>query len=234
MTTLQRQAKALGDPTRHRIFRYLADSAGGADVAELTAHLGLNHNAIRQHLAKLADAGLVVESKATSTGRGRPRLVYVVDPAADGRWGVVSAYERLSVLLTEMVRRGESAVEAGERAARGHQVDGSSAELALDGLATVMAREGFDPEVRRRRNGTEIVLRNCPFESAALTDPDTVCALHLGLARGAAEGTPLAVDDLVRRDPRRAQCLLRLRSDDDRVAPDEHEDGSHGPGTRSR
>ena len=64
-----------------------------------------------------------------------------------------------------------------------------------------MAREGFDPTVRHRRDRTEIVLRNCPFESAALADPDTVCSLHLGIARGLAEGTPLAVDDLIRRDP---------------------------------
>ena len=57
---------------------------------------------------------------------------------------------------------------------------------------------------------TEIVLRNCPFESAALADPDTVCSLHLGIAHGLAEGTPLVVEDLIRRDPRRANCLLRL------------------------
>ena len=69
MTTLQQQARALGDPTRHRIFRYIADSDRPADVTEMTAHFGLNHNAIRQHLAKLVDAGLVVESTA------RPRVV---------------------------------------------------------------------------------------------------------------------------------------------------------------
>jgi predicted ArsR family transcriptional regulator len=55
-----------------------------------------------------------------------------------------------------------------------------------------MARMGFDPKVRHRRGGTEVVLRNCPFESAARTDPDTVCSLHLGIARGLAEGTELS------------------------------------------
>jgi DNA-binding transcriptional ArsR family regulator len=33
------------------------------DVAELTEHYGLNHKAIRQHLAKLADAGLILSLK---------------------------------------------------------------------------------------------------------------------------------------------------------------------------
>ena len=210
MTTLQQQARALGDPTRHSIFRYVADSDRPADVSEMTAHFRLNHNAVRQHLAKLVDAGLVVESTAKTRGRGRPRLEYIVDPTADGRWGMTSAYERLSVLLTEMIHNGESPVEAGARAGRHHQVEAWSAEHALGGITAAMAREGFDPEVRQRRDRTEIVLRNCPFESAALTDPDTVCSLHLGIARGLAEGTPLVVEDLIRRDPRRANCLLRL------------------------
>jgi predicted ArsR family transcriptional regulator len=210
MTTLQQQARALGDPTRYSIFRYVADSDRPADVSEMTAHFGLNHNAIRQHLAKLVDAGLVVESTSTAKGRGRPRLEYTLDPTADGRWGVTSAYERLSVLLTEMIHNGESPVEAGARAGRQHPVEGSSTEHAIGGITSAMARVGFDPEVRHRRDRTEIVLRNCPFESAALTDPDTVCALHLGIAQGLAEGTPLVVEDLIRRDPRRANCLLRL------------------------
>jgi predicted ArsR family transcriptional regulator len=220
MTTLQQQARALGDPTRHSIFRYVADSDRPADVSEMTAHFGLNHNAIRQHLAKLVDAGLVVESTSTAKGRGRPRLEYTVDPTADGRWGVTSAYERLSVLLTEMIHNGESPVEAGARVGRQDSVEGSSVEHAIDGITAAMARMGFDPEVRHRRDRTEIVLRNCPFESAAITDPDTVCALHFGIARGLAEGTPLVVEDLIRRDPRRANCLLRLSVGEDAGSDD--------------
>ena len=55
-TRLQEQARALGDPTRHGIFRYVADAARPVDIAELTEHFGVNHNAIRQHLAKLVRA----------------------------------------------------------------------------------------------------------------------------------------------------------------------------------
>jgi DNA-binding transcriptional ArsR family regulator len=55
MSTLQQQAKALSDPTRHGIFRYIVDAGDDVHVAELTEHFGFNHNAIRQHLAKLAD-----------------------------------------------------------------------------------------------------------------------------------------------------------------------------------
>jgi DNA-binding transcriptional ArsR family regulator len=110
--TLQEQARALGDPTRHEIFRYIADAGRPVDVAELTAHLGLNHNAIRQHLAKLVHAELVT----------------------------------------------------------------------------------------------------CPFATAAVVDPDAVCALHLGIALGVADSTDgrLVVDELEPRDPRRANCRLRV------------------------
>ena len=103
MTSLQVQARALGDPTRHSIFQYLVDADAPVGVAELTDHFGLNHNAIRQHLAKLVGAGLVIESTAAPSGRGRPRLEYTVDPSSDSRWGVTGPYERLAVLLTELV-----------------------------------------------------------------------------------------------------------------------------------
>jgi predicted ArsR family transcriptional regulator len=74
-----------------------------------------------------------------------------------------------------------------------------------------MARQGFEPEIRQARGGTEIVLRHCPFETAALADRSTVCALHLGIAEGLTEGTSASVAELVARDPRTAQCTLRLR-----------------------
>lgn len=58
---LQQAAKALGDPTRHRIFRYVAEAVAPVGVAELTGFMSLNHNAVRQHLSVLRAAGLVVE-----------------------------------------------------------------------------------------------------------------------------------------------------------------------------
>src|SRR4051812_44238056 len=116
--SLQQQARALGDPTRYAIFRAVVDSGGEVDIAELTDAFGFNHNAIRQHLAKLVAAELVKETTAPSSGRGRPRLVYCVDPRADSRWGGQSSYERLSVLLSEMVRTGDSPETVGRRAGR--------------------------------------------------------------------------------------------------------------------
>ena len=222
MSTLQLQARALGDPTRYGVFRYLADASGTVDIAELTGHFALNHNAIRQHLAKLVEAGLVVEETAPSTGRGRPRLVYRLDPAAESRWGIVGPYERLALWLAEMVRTGDTPVEVGRRAGRRQRLgpDGSDGPVRtgdpVAGLVDQMARHGFDPAVRRRGSVVDITLRSCPFVSTALADPDTVCGLHLGMAYGVAEGIEgLEVDELVPRDPRSAHCRLRCHVESD-------------------
>jgi len=213
VSELQIQARALGDPTRHGVFRYVADAGVPVDVAELTAHFGLNHNAIRQHLAKLVDANLVVESAAAPSGRGRPRLLYALDPSAESRWGVTGPYERLAMLLTEVVRSGDAPEIVGRRAGLrqrlGHR---EVSNVPAEAFAEVMSRQGFDPVVVQRGEDIEITLQTCPFASAVLTDPDTVCELHLGLARGVAEAVGgLEVNELIPRDPRRAQCKLRCR-----------------------
>lgn len=212
MPTLQAQARALGDPTRHEIFRYLVDAGAAVDVAELTAHFGFNHNAIRQHLAKLVDAGLVVESASAPTGRGRPRLHYVVDPSTESRWGVTGPYERLAMMLTEVVRSGDTPVEVGRRAGLRQRLGDRRPVEPLESFVDQMARQGFDPAIRRRGDALDVTLQTCPFTSAVLTDPDTVCALHLGLAQGVAEAVGgIVVDELAPKDPRRAHCRLRCR-----------------------
>lgn len=216
MTTLQQQARALGDPTRHQVFRYLADAGRPVDIAEPTDHFDLNHNAIRQHLAKLVDAELVVEQKAAPTGRGRPRLLYELDPGADSRWGVTGPYERLSLWLAEMVRTGDTPIEVGRRAGRRERLGADDERDPVVVLADQMASHGFDPRVRRHGSTVDVTLRICPFESTALADPDTVCELHLGMAQGMVEDIEgFEVVELIPTDPRRAHCRLRCH-----VGPD--------------
>ena len=210
MPTLQEQARALGDPTRYDIFRYLVEAARPADVLELTQQFRVHHNTIRQHLAKLLDAGLVIEEKAASAGRGRPRLVYTADPSAESRWGFAGPYERLSLLLTEMIRTGDSAVEVGRRAARRQRLGSRDVPDPVAELVREMARQGFDPAVSQRGADVDVTLRTCPFATTALVDPDTVCSLHLGMAYGIADSVGgLVIDELVPKDPRRAGCRLR-------------------------
>jgi predicted ArsR family transcriptional regulator len=208
-STLQEQARALGDPTRHAIYRHIARAGRPVGVAELNERFPFNHNAIRQHLAKLLAAGLVLESKAQGSGPGRPRLVYEANPAVDARWGPTGPYERLSRLLVEVIRTGLDAVEVGRRAADRFRVPTPSGDVVAD-IGAAMTRQGFEPEVRQARDGAEIVLHHCPFAAVALADRHTVCALHLGIAQGLTDDTA-SVTELVAHDPRRADCCLRIQ-----------------------
>jgi predicted ArsR family transcriptional regulator len=209
---VQEQARALGDPTRHAIFRRLARASRPLTVAELTTHVGLHHTAVRQHLAKLVAAGLVTEEAERRASRGRPRLRYAVAPAAAGRWDIPGPYERLAVLLAEALRTGDSPAQVGRRAAQAAPARRTPAG-PVEAVAAEMARQGFEPSLRTRRGGVELVLGHCPYQAAALANPDAVCALHLGLAQGVAERVGgVEVEGLVPRDPRRAGCRLLLRA----------------------
>jgi predicted ArsR family transcriptional regulator len=209
---LQREARALGDPTRHRLFRYVAEAPSPVGVAELTDHVGLNHNAVRQHLAVLRDAGLIVEEVEERSRPGRPRLLYHLAPEASGKWGTPGAYAWLAGLLSDALRRHleprQVGVEEGHR--RGVELAGTGEPLGV--LEDEIARRGFRPTRVERGRVVEFVLGRCPFADVAGADPDTVCQLHLGLAEGLAEGLGgLEVRGLTAKDPRRAGCRLTVR-----------------------
>ncbi len=209
---LQKYARALGDPTRHRLFRYIAEAGGPVGVAELTDLVRLNHNAVRQHLAVLKEAGLVLEEVEQRSRPGRPRLLYRLAPEVAGRWGTPGAYAWLASLLTDAVRRHLEPRQVGRQ--EGHR---RAAELAGGGepvglLEIEMERRGFRPARVERGRKVEFVLGRCPFADVAGSDPGTVCQLHLGLVEGLAEGLGgFDVERLVPKDPRRAGCRLTLR-----------------------
>lgn len=213
MSGIQEQARALGDPTRHAIFRRVAESTSPVTVRELTDQFGLNHNAVRQHLAKLVAAGLVVEQREAPSGPGRPRLLYTVDPGAESRWGVAGPYERLSLLLTEMIRTGDSPVEVGRRAGRQYAAAHPDADPEA-ALVAVAASGGFEPTLQRDGDDVEVLLHACPFASTAVDAPDIICELHHGIAIGVAEEVGgITVDGLDRDDPTRAPCRFRAHLD---------------------
>lgn len=210
--SVQREARALGDPTRHRIFSYVAEAEHPVGVAELTAYVRLNHNAVRQHLAVLRDAGLVVEEVEERDRPGRPRLLYRLNPEVGGTWGTSGPYEELATLLSGALTQHLSTREAGQAAGRERaaKLDGSIDPVAA--LETQMVARGFRPSRVERGKRVEFVLGRCPYEKAAVGNTDAVCQLHLGLAEGLAEGLGgVEVTRLIAMDPRRAGCRLVLR-----------------------
>lgn len=213
MTDRQTQARALGNPTRHAIFRHIGDVARPIGVAELNEAFPLNHNAIRQHLAKLVAAGLVDETIGTSTpAGGRPPLRYTLNPAATGHWDTTGAYERLSLLLVELLGSGLGAIEVGRRAADRFRAPNPTGSAVTD-LQVAMARHGFEAESISTRAGSELVLHRCPFASTAAADRRTICGLHLGIADGLARTAGARVRELVAYEPHTARCRIRFEAE---------------------
>lgn len=207
---LQTQAKALGDPTRHAIFRFVADASHPVTVAELVDHVHVNHTAVRQHLTKLIDAHLVESSTMAPTGRGRPKLQYQVPATVDSRWGMTGPYERLAMLLAEVVRTGDEPLAVGRRAGLQLRGDAGRADDPVVEFTDQMARQGFEPTVSVQGDRAVITLHSCPFAAVALDDPDTVCEMHRGLAEGLAQSVGgLTVDGLDVDDPISATCAIR-------------------------
>jgi predicted ArsR family transcriptional regulator len=218
---LQREARALGDPTRHRIFRYIGDAERPVGVAELTDFVRLNHNAVRQHLAVLKDARLIVEEVEDRSRPGRPRLLYRLHPEVQDRWGTAGAYSWLANLLATAIRRKQEPRQVGRQ--EGHRRAVELAELPdgadrVDQLEEEITRRGFRPTRVEKGRKVEFVLGRCPFADVARSDPATVCQLHLGMTEGLAEGLGgLEIERLVAKDALRAGCRLVVRRDQTRA-----------------
>lgn len=209
---IQHEARALGDPTRYRLFRYIVDSARPVGVAELTTYVGLNHNAVRQHLAVLKEAELVVEEVERRDIAGRPRLLYRLHPDAAGKWETSGPYAWLARLLSEALTNDLSPREVGRQAGLQRGREYSANSDSVDAMEEEMTVRGFRPTRSERGRQAAFVLGRCPFEEVATNDPHTVCQLHLGFAEGLAEGLGnLTVERLTAKEPHHAGCRLVIR-----------------------
>ncbi len=209
---VQARSRALADPTRYAIFAHVRDAGRPVTVAELTDHFELNHNAIRQHLAKLAAAGLVVGEKLRGNGTGRPPVGYRLVAGVAEHQGDRAAYERLSALLVELLQTGETPIAVGRRAglALAAEHGGAGGTVAL--LDAVARRLGFEPHLEHLADGVDVVLDRCPFVGPAGSAPEIVCVLHEGIAQGIAEAVAdgQQVADLTIRPPERAGCRIHV------------------------
>lgn len=211
------EAEALADPTRLRVFEGLESASEPLGVAELTDIAGVHHTAVRQHLTKLRDAGLVDEATDTPRGRGRPRLLYSVARARRRR-SEAEHFRRLASLLAEAVRLTQPPREVGRRAGVAAALDAVAGSDPPPDAVTLLveesARMGFEPRLEPLEAGrSDVVLQHCPFADVAAEDPETVCALHLGMAEGVAETTgEVEVRGMTVVDPLSAGCRLHLET----------------------
>ncbi len=207
-----REAKALGDPTRYRMFRYIDEAKRPVYVDELTELLHVNHNAVRQHLAVLKDAQLVVDQLEIRSKPGRPRLLYSINPKVPGTWNTEGPYQTVAILMAEILKSRRSARDVGREAGKRRlQRSKGPKPSALKALRDSLEIEGFSPRQSRSDKGWEFVLERCPYVEVASVDPGTVCQLHLGLLEGMMqELDPRIKLHLTVHEPRRAGCGIRV------------------------
>ena len=188
-------AKALGEDTRFDIFRRIADSPDPLSVKELVSQLGMHHSAVRIHLNKLEDAGLIYSKKRHIPGAvGRPQLAFLPSAHALSVTLPPRNYELLARLAVELASaRGDGPTpgEFGMRWGREHMrkragLVNSPVPLteALDVVSDELRSLGTPCHCTRMNGGHQILETNCVFAEIAKDHNHMVCDLHQGVARG--------------------------------------------------
>lgn len=186
------QHRLLGDENRLLILDALAD--GPRTVHELARLAGVHPNTVRAHLGRLTEAGLVGATTSLPSARGRPSLRYALrDPQPLSG----SEFRLLVASLSRLVARAYSGDASASAEAEGRAVGltlasrrrYASTEQVVDQVLRVLRQLSFAPELLREHDRYRFVLRACPFGiQAGDRDGAIVCAFHLGLIRGVAEG----------------------------------------------
>ncbi len=210
--------RALAEASRVRILELLRER--GMDVRELATSLGLHTNTIRSHLDVLSEADLVRTRSAPQEGPGRPRVIYDLERELPEERGGYKLLARIlaSYLSASAPDPGAAAEEAGR--AWGRYLSGLpqpfvrvGSEEAIKRVVALFTELGFQPEAAGEGDERRILLHRCPFREAATANPEVVCALHLGLLRGALGelGAPV---EATRLDPlvEPSLCIAHLRT----------------------
>lgn len=176
-------------------------------VREVAQQTGLHPNTARFHLEALVEAGLAVRETEERETPGRPRIGYRAaagGPAGRRRYRLLA--EMLTSLIAGTMPEPGPAAEAAGREWGAYLTDQPppyqklSAEQAIGKLTAIMEELGFSPQPEDGGGDGQYRLRllQCPFREVAQHHQDVICALHLGLMRGALARmrAPLTADRL--------------------------------------
>lgn len=205
--------------SRADVLDMLRAADGPLGVREVAQRTGLHPNTARFHLEALTEAGLAVRETEDRETPGRPRIGY---RAAAGGPAGRRRYRLLAEMLTSLIAGtmpapGKAAEDAGREwgaylTEQPPPYQKLSPEEAIGKLSAVMEELGFSPRAEAGDGGRyRLCLRQCPFREVAERHQDVICALHLGLMRGALDRmrAPLTADRL---DPfvEPSLCVARL------------------------
>lgn len=190
-------ARALGEETRFRLFRRLSLSDQPASVGELAKEFSLHPNAVRQHLARLEQAGLVVSRPHREGGAGRPRRLYLANqerlllaPRPVGE--IVSLLEKaihgLSTDRDGLVEFGRSWGEAWARRRKRRNGLPRGRRARAEVLTGELSAWGWEPTTRQEDEGLRVETGRCLFHGEAPGANGRCCAVEEGLLAGLTEG----------------------------------------------
>ena len=194
---LLKTSKALGDETRLAVYHYLGRSSNRpVGVQHLAEEFKLHPNAIRQHLSKLEEAGLVFSEPLRSEGSGRPKRLYRVKGALLEAAILPRDYKLLSEILLDFLSATHCSSEQVKAFGRSwgqkwisRQGVGKSPSLSTGKIEELIAAQfsswGFDPQVvSSSEMQIDIRLNNCIFKEVVAFHPEIVCPLLHGILEG--------------------------------------------------
>jgi predicted ArsR family transcriptional regulator len=211
--------------SRAEVLDMLRAADGPLGVREVAQRMGLHQNTARFHLEALVEAGLAARETEDRDAPGRPRIGYRAvagGPAGRRRYRLLA--EMLTGMISATMPEPARAAENAGREWGAYLTEQPppyqrlSAVEAIAELTAIMEELGFTPQVEGGDGDGEyrLRLRQCPFREVAQHHRDVVCALHLGLMRGALAKmrAPVTADRL---DPfvEPSLCVARLTASKD-------------------
>ncbi|MFI0353047.1 helix-turn-helix transcriptional regulator [Actinomadura sp. 9N407] len=214
---------ALDEPTRRRLYDFVARRPAPVSRDEAADALGMSRSTVVFHLDRLANEGLlevVYERRTgrTGPGAGRPSKLYrraaeqIAVSLPDRRYEL--AGRLLATAIQEAGDTGEAPRRVVDRLAR--ELGGDIGQAARDAHPDEDGRDaamrtledfGFEP---RDEEGA-IVLGNCPFHTLAQQHTELVCGMNLCLLGGILDGLT-ATGLTARLDPDPGRCCVRLEA----------------------
>jgi predicted ArsR family transcriptional regulator len=222
-----RAIAALDDATRRQIYGFVRAAGRPVSREDVASEVGISRKLAAFHLDKLIERGLLDAHYARPPGRSGPgagRTSKMYEPS--GLQVDVSIPERRYDLVGELLvdaigheRPDESAKQSalriaaergaslGEEVRRAELHGRPGAERTLTAAAGVLEAHGFEPF----RDGADLALRNCPFQTLARRAPDLVCEMNQAFLQGLIRGLGNdRVEAALTRTPGR--CCVTLRA----------------------
>lgn len=197
---LYETARALGEETRFGIYRQVCVAGEPVSVRSLAQEFSLHPNAIRQHLARLEQAGLVVSRPdRNGGGAGRPRRLYEPSPQPLEFSHPPRSTRTILGLLAEAVDtvpadrstlaefgRGWARSWAARRK-REHGAVPRSRRGRAELLMGELSEWGWRPSIHRGSDGIRLATGTCLFRDRGPGLNGRCCALEEGLLTGLVE-----------------------------------------------